>query len=117
MPVSDLGVFMQFLSPRSVIEVGVCVMVIGLTAIPAFAVASRPVRPYAMAAVFPPWWSAERVRAAVEPIGEITSTGRMTGIVAVVGGADLSKDLHRAGAWFTLNADPVACTKSPGAAA
>jgi len=98
-------------------EAAACAIVIALTAVPAAAAAARPVTPFAVAAVFPPWWSAARVRSAVVPVGEISATGRAATIVSVIGGADLSQRLRAAGAWLILNPEIVGCTPDPGAQA
>jgi hypothetical protein len=102
---------------RPVLQTAACAAVIALTAAPAIALAARPATPFAVAAVFPPWWSAERVRAAVEPVGEISSTGRAATVVSVLGGADLAERLRSAGAWLILNPELVGCATRPGAEA
>ena len=102
---------------RPILQIVACAAVIALTAAPAIAIAARPATPFAVAAVFPPWWSAARVRAAVEPIGEISSTGRTATVVSVIGGPDLSQSLRSAGAWLILDPELAGCTPRPGAAA
>lgn len=102
---------------RPVLKAVACATAIALTAAPALAIAARPDTPFAVAAVFPPWWSAERVRAAVEPLGEISSMGRTATVVTVIGGGDLSQGLRSAGAWLILDPELAGCTPRPGVTA
>jgi hypothetical protein len=62
----------------------------------------------AVAAVFPPWWSAERsFAAAASTGGAVVRTGAWSNILVVKPGeADLSDRLYAAGAWLLL--DPLA---------
>lgn len=90
-------------------------VIVVLTVLPALTIAARPARPFEAAAVFPPWWDAARVRAAVEPVGEISAIGRMPTVVTVMGGTDVSESLRTAGAWFILNPALVGCGIRPGA--
>lgn len=92
-------------------------LVVVLTVLPALAIAARPARPFEAAAVFPPWWDAARVRAAVAPVGEISATGRMETVVTVIGGTDVAAGLRAAGAWFILNPALIGCAVRPGATA
>ena len=101
---------------RPVLQAVACATAIALTAAPALAIAARPATPFAVAAVFPPWWSAERVRTAVEPFGEISSTGRVATVVSVIGGDELSRGLRSAGAWLILDPELAGCTPRPGVA-
>ncbi|MBX9616733.1 MAG: hypothetical protein K2X25_14145 [Caulobacteraceae bacterium] len=64
---------------------------------PALAVAAQPRSPFAVAAVFPPWWGQDRAREAAEAAGIVSRVGRGN-IVVVYGGLDLSDQLKREGA-------------------
>lgn len=108
---------MKPIRAKSLLKVVASGVVVVLTVIPALAVAARPARPFEAAAVFPPWWNAARVRAAVEPVGEISAIGRMPTVVTVIGGTDVSDGLRTAGAWFILNPALVGCAIRPGATA
>lgn len=81
----------------------VCVA-IGASVTPAVVVAAAPRTPFAVAAVFPPWWSAERVEAAAGALGTIESRGAAPSVVVIVGDAGLEQRARRSGAvWL---ADP-----------
>lgn len=77
-----------------------------LTLAPAAWVTMRAPPGLAAAAVFPPWWSPQRTLNAAAFAGQVTSRGRLPGVVIVTGGPDLHDQLRRHGAWFTL--DPSA---------
>lgn len=102
---------------RPLLNVMASGVVIVVTVLPALDIAARQARPFEAAAVFPPWWDAARVRAAVEPVGEISAIGRMPAVVIVTGGTDVSDGLRTAGAWFILNPALVGCAIRPGAPA
>jgi hypothetical protein len=79
---------------------------------PALAVAARPEQPFAVAAVFPPWWSRARVETAVADIGVVTGHGRLGAVVSLTGGADLERQLKMAGAWAVLDPRLAGCNPS-----
>ena len=66
---------------------------------------------FGVAAVFPPWWSADDVRKAVDPIGVAASSGRTPNVVTVYGygAGDLQLQLRQAGAWLILDPRVLAC--------
>ncbi len=69
--------------------------------------AAAPRDPHLVAAVFPPWWSAERVLSAAGEAGAILRTGAWPWIVVVTGPGDkIAAVLHGAGAFFLV--DPTA---------
>ena len=77
-----------------------------ITLAPAAWVASSGPPGVVAAAVFPPWWSRERAMSAAAAAGQVTSRGRLPGLLIVTGGPDLHDELRQHGAWFTL--DPSA---------
>jgi len=89
---------------------GLCVAAILATLAPALAVAAQPRSPFVVAAVFPPWWSAEKVRAVADAQGVVSSTGRWN-IVVVYGGADVGRRLGQSGAWAILDPSIAGCSK------
>jgi len=93
-------------SSHPAVMVAVTVVVIIATLLPAAQAASRPANPFEVAAVFPPWWSRQRMEAAVGDAGAISTYGGVGAIAVVHGGNDLPQRLRRAGAWLIL--DPQA---------
>ena len=94
------------------LEIVATVALILATSVPAV----RPRAPFAVAAVFPPWWSAARIAAAAESAGEITGRGAFANIVILYGDAGLVERVGRAGAIVALDPTiPGACRKSQGA--
>tara|TARA_R110002167_G_scaffold279204_3_gene485103 strand:- start:267 stop:593 length:327 start_codon:yes stop_codon:yes gene_type:complete len=79
------------------------------TLVPALAVAARPSEPWTAAAVFPPWWSADRIHRAANTAGQVTSSGRSANVVVVWGGTDLAPRLRAAGAWLILDPGFAGC--------
>ena len=76
----------------------------------AVVLASAPAQSaFIVTAVFPPWWNADDVRRAVEPIGAAASTGRAPNIVTIYGGSNLQARLRRAGVWLLLDPRLVSC--------
>jgi len=68
---------------------------------------AAPRDPNLVAAVFPPWWSAERALSAAGAAGAILRTGAWPWIVVVTGPGDkIASVLHTAGALFLV--DPTA---------
>ncbi|NBB51356.1 hypothetical protein GVN24_24020 [Rhizobium sp. CRIBSB] len=103
------------LSPvRSLKRVVLCAGVVVLTAVPALAVAARPSQPFAVAAVFPPWWTATQARSAVDPLDQASSQGRFANVVIVYGAPGLQQRLRNAGAWLLLDPGLVGCTQRSG---
>lgn len=86
--------------------VAVTAVVIVATLLPAAQAASRPANPFEVAAVFPPWWSRQRIAAAVGDAGAISAYGGVGAVAVIHGGNDLPQRLRRAGAWLLL--DPKA---------
>lgn len=79
----------------------------GVVAAGAIGLAPRPGRP--VAALFPPWWGAERaLAAAASAQGVVARTGAWpTLLVASSGAAGLGGRLRSAGAWLILDARPL----------
>ncbi len=88
---------------RFVTGVVLCVA-IGASVAPAIAVAGAPRTPFAVAAVFPPWWSADRIDAAANALGVIDARGAVPNIVVIIGDAGLEQRARRSGALWL--ADP-----------
>lgn len=72
-------------------------------------ISEPPKSAFVVTAVFPPWWSAEDILRAVEPIGAAASSGRTPNVVTVYGGADLQPQLRHAGAWLLLDPRLLTC--------
>ncbi|WP_396592746.1 hypothetical protein [Brevundimonas sp. R86498] len=70
--------------------------------LPALSVAAQPRSPFVVAALFPPWWSVDRARAAAEAAGVVSRVGRAN-VIVVYGGLDVSQDLRREGAWAIVD--------------
>ena len=100
---------MSLNSLRPCLEVLACASTILVTAALTLIAAAPPAHAYAVAAVFPPWWSAGEVRLAVDPIGATSAIGRTPTIVTVYGGVDLQQRLRNAGAWLILDPRLLAC--------
>jgi len=94
---------------RPGLEVLACAATILVTAALALIATAPPAYAYAVAAVFPPWWSASEVRLAVDPIGATSTIGRTPTIVTVYGGVDLQQRLRNAGAWLILDPRLLGC--------
>ncbi|WP_312781298.1 hypothetical protein [Brevundimonas sp.] len=89
-----------------VVIVSVVIATIAATLAPAAWAMTRPAHPFQVAAVFPPWWSRQRMDDAVGETGAISAYGGVGAIAVVHGGTDLPQRLRRAGAWLIL--DPEA---------
>ncbi len=98
---------------HSLASASLCAAAVLLTSAPALVMAARPAQAFAVAAVFPPWWSAGRVRAVVGPIGAIAAEGRLPTVVTVYGGGDLARSLSAAGAWLILDPTLAGCGRPP----
>jgi hypothetical protein len=96
---------------RSFKVFGLSLVAIVATLLPAMAVAAQPRSPFAVAAVFPLWWSAEQVQSAADRAGIVSRKGRWN-IVVVYGGADVGRRLTRNGAWAILDPSLADCTTS-----
>jgi hypothetical protein len=80
----------------------------------AAAPAPRPNAPF-VAAVFPPWWSAQRVFGAAADVGDIVSTGGAPFTIVVHSArADLPTRLRARGAWLVLDARFAGCSPRKG---
>ena len=90
----------------------VAAMVILATTIAVLVVSEPPKSAFVVTAVFPPWWSAADVLRAVAPIGAAASSGRTPNVVTVYGGADLQRQLRRAGVWLILDPRLLTCGPS-----
>jgi hypothetical protein len=77
------------------------------------ALAPAPDRP--IAAIFPPWWPAERIFSAAAISGApIVRFGGFPNIVVLSPGVpDLSRRLREAGAWLLLDAQAVGACAEP----
>ena len=95
--------------PRTLLRVSAITAVMAASLIPALAVAARPTQPFAAAAIFPPWWSRDRVEAAVADLGTVTRHGRLPAVVSLMGGEDLQQQLLKAGAWIVIDPRLAAC--------
>ncbi|QTC92221.1 hypothetical protein IFJ75_04780 [Brevundimonas goettingensis] len=73
------------------------------------AAAARPTQPFAAAAVFPLWWSRQRVETAVADLAMTARPGRLPAVINVTGGATLHHQLREAGAWILLDPRLVTC--------
>lgn len=81
---------------------------IGVSAVAAPADADR------VAAIFPPWWSAERALIAAASAGQIAGGGQMDNVVIVVGQSDgLSRRLREAGSVILLSPGAVRLCGEP----
>jgi hypothetical protein len=68
---------------------------------------AAPRDPHLVAAIFPPWWPAERTLAAAGEAGAVLRLGAWPWIVVVASsGPDIAPVLHAAGALFLV--DPTA---------
>lgn len=76
--------------------------------LPALSVAAHPRSPFMVAAVFPPWWTVERARAAADAAGFVASVGRGN-VVVVYGGVDVGGNLRREGAWAIVDPRIASC--------
>lgn len=95
-------------SARNSKVIGLSLLAIIATLLPAMAIAAQPRSPFAVAAAFPPWWSADRVRLAADTAGVVSRTGRWN-IVVVYGGADVGRRLAQGGAWAILDPSIADC--------
>lgn len=89
-----------------ILVVSLVIATIAATLAPAALAMTRPANPFQVAAVFPPWWSRQRMNDAVGEAGAISAYGGLGAIAVVHGGTDLPQQLRRAGAWLIL--DPEA---------
>jgi hypothetical protein len=91
----------HFTIPYTILAVSV-----GLTA--ASGLAPSPNHP--VAAIFPPWWTAEQsFTAAAQAGAPIVRTGAFANILVLTSGSPgLSQRLHAAGAWLLLDAEALA---------
>lgn len=89
-----------------ILAVSLVIATIAATLAPAALAMTRPANPFQVAAVFPPWWSRQRMNDAVGEAGAISAYGGLGAIAVVHGGTDLPQQLRRAGAWLIL--DPEA---------
>lgn len=65
---------------------------------------ARPTDAVRLAAIFPPWWSAERALAAASSVGPVAGSGRLPFIVAVSGaGPGAGERLKSSGALFVVD--------------
>jgi hypothetical protein len=94
---------------RTLLRVSAIGAVMAASLVPALAVAARPTQPFAAAAIFPPWWSRDRVEAAIEDLGTVTRRGRLPTVVSLTGGADLQRQLLKAGAWVVIDPRLATC--------
>jgi hypothetical protein len=90
-------------------QVGACLVTISVTAVPSVLMAAPPSGAFVVAAVFPPWWSASRIQLAVDPVGAVSSKGRLPTVVTVYGGPGVERRLKAAGAWLILDPRLVGC--------
>ncbi|WGM48926.1 hypothetical protein KOAAANKH_03840 [Brevundimonas sp. NIBR10] len=95
--------------PKIWLQVSSYVAIILATSVMTVLMSAPPASAFAVAAAFPPWWSADDVRDAVEPVGVITATGRTPNVVTVYGGNNLQLRLRKAGAWLILDPRLAAC--------
>lgn len=93
---------------RPLVTLGLVTLATIASLVPALAVAAQPRSPFAVAAVFPPWWSAERVYSAASAAGTVSRTGRWN-IVVVYGGTDVGRLLGRNGAWAIIDPELADC--------
>lgn len=67
-------------------------------------VSTRPTDAVRLAAIYPPWWSAERALVAASSAGPIAGSGRLPFIVAVsAAGPGLVERLKSSGALFVID--------------
>ena len=102
---------------KTLVKVGACLATIVATATPGVLMAAPPSGALVVAAVFPPWWSAERIREAVDPLGAVGASGRLRTVVTVYGGRNLERNLRAVGAWLVLDPRLAGCGPRPEAAA
>ena len=95
---------------RPLLKAALIGAVMAASLVPALAVAARPIQPFAAAAIFPPWWSRDRVEAAVADLGTVTRHGRVPAVVSLTGGEDLQRQLFAAGAWLVIDPRLTTCT-------
>lgn len=100
-------------SAKLLLNISAYAATIAVTTTSAIFVATPPTSAFAVAAVFPPWWSAADVRLAVDPIDATSSTGRSPTVVTVYGGPGLQQRLRNAGAWLILDPRLIACGGRP----
>ncbi|MFN3669013.1 MAG: hypothetical protein ACK4VY_06870 [Brevundimonas sp.] len=101
---------------KVLVHVGACVATIVATATPGAPSGPPSFGPSVVAAVFPPWWSAERIRRAVDPLGAVGASGRLPTLVTVYGGRDLERNLRTVGAWFILKPRRAGVSRETAAA-
>jgi len=106
---------MKSRTAKLLLHLAALIGMIAATAAPALAIAARPVQPFAVAAVFPPWWTGDRVRSAIDPMDAVTSEGRLATVVVVYGGSGLEQRLRTAGAWMILDPRIADCGQDAGA--
>jgi hypothetical protein len=67
-------------------------------------VSARPTDALRLAAIYPPWWSAERALVAASAVGPVAGSGRLPFIVAVsAAGPDLVERLKSSGALLVVD--------------
>lgn len=87
------------------VGVALCGLAVGVSLAPAVAVASAPRTPFTVAAVFPPWWTPERIDREADALGVVSSRGALANVVVIHGDVDLVQRARRSGALWL--ADPA----------
>jgi hypothetical protein len=107
----SLSQWVPLMLAKTWLDVSIYSSVILVTGVAAVLMAAPSDPAFGVAAVFPPWWSADDVRKAVDPIGAAASSGRTPNIVTVYGygAGDLQLQLRQAGAWLILDPRVLAC--------
>jgi hypothetical protein len=77
--------------------------VTGISLAPAALIAARPSDAHAVAAVFPPWWAADRALGAAASAGRLAAVGAVPWVIVVRGDGDVASHLRAAGALLLLD--------------
>ena len=78
---------------------------IGVASLGVAALADARPRGDRIAAIFPPWWTAEQALASALAVAPVAGVGRFSFIIAAdARGPETAASLRAAGAWLTLDA-------------
>lgn len=95
------------------VGVVLCCLAMGASLAPAVAVASAPRTPFTVAAVFPPWWTPDRIDREADALGVVSGRGALANVVVIHGDVDLLQRARRSGALWLADPDFLAfCVSS-----
>lgn len=89
------------------VNIVLCCLAMGASLVPAVTVASAPRTPFAVAAVFPPWWTPDRIESAADALGVVSGRGAMGNVLIIHGDASLAERARGSGALWLADPDFV----------